>query len=404
MQTSLAWPIPVVWIVALVSSSCARVVEPAASGSGGAGRGVSTIGSSSALVGSTTGAGGGSVGPLGCVGSGLFVGAGSPSISKASLRGPDGWLASHQGPPAREVAAVLDPYEHFSLFRIGLDGAPSYVRTGDGATYEEHPVEGFAPLDSLASPRSFGDVTTILLGRTAEGPTLAMFDPDAFDWYGWQSVPSGFDVTSSIALSSQSGITVAGRGPSGTLCWGDGPFSGPLTGTSCLPDAAPSGGEIPVTPPSVVSLLGGDEVFFYFSSAGGAVSARTRHAGVFGPASTLADHRIGVRFAATATRLGDALLVVSATSGELSIARYDTVKGFGPLVHVASDAGIESPLAATPGVCGNDALFAYVAETDHDLVRVVRVSGMAALAEDALAFAPGDRVLAVDLATKKASD
>lgn len=391
-MTHFAWPRPIPWIFlgALAASACGGVVIEGnpSGGSGGQTSSTSTGSKSSSKGGATTTSGVGGMTPLpepSCVfDEGLVVAASSSVASRVRVRTASGWTAEHAGAPATSLAATVDPYGAFSVLSTSASGAPSFVRSTDGLSFEPHAVNGWAPLAPVVAPTVFAyGGSSVLLGRTQAGASLAYFDPDAFDWYSWQTVPPGFDVTSSVALGADAAVMVVGRGLQGQLCDAEMP-SASFDPIHCFNTPAPSGGEIPVTPPKAISLPNGDAAIVFFSAAGSEISVTTRHHGVWSPMSATSSDKIGVVFDAAPVADGKIAIAVTSTSGELSLLWFDPAAGFGAPVHVADHASIQGVQAAAPGVCGDDALFAYL--TDGHRVDIARIRGTQSATETVFDF------------------
>lgn len=80
--------------------------------------------------------------------------------------------------------------------------------------------------------------------------------------------------------------------------------------------------------------------------------------------------------------------------------RFSPATGWGASIAVAADVVIGQELAAAPGICGDDALFAYASGSVDGTINVARVRGDAA-ATTTLVTLPGDPLSQITLATRQ---
>jgi hypothetical protein len=368
-------------------------VTPGAGGSGAGGSPSSTTTSASPTSASTSsstgtgGSGGSSIGPLTCLpGEGAIV-VGSSSYQSAvavAVLDQGTWTeAAGVVPTARYTAAYVDVYNQLAVFWLeqkGVVDQAHFARTKDGTAFDFHDVDGWHP---LSSPLFRANDST-LVGRDAQGTSLAYYDSDAMDWYAWQSAPLPFTVSSAATLATSGAVVLVGFNNKQELCdvtldagaaWG---------APSCHPELhVTTGQEIPSPPPQLVALPSGDAVAVYFTSYGD-LTATVLHDGQWSApiTTTLPDHSLS--FAVTSTPAGDVIAGVVLTLGDVAALRFSPAAGWAAPIAIDTytDTGIgfskfQEPAAAT-GICGDDALFAYLAGGIDGEVRVARVRGDAA--------------------------
>jgi hypothetical protein len=271
------------------------------------------------------------------------------------------------------ATTYVDAYHHLGVFWTGTGWKSHFAATADGTTFDAHDVQGWEPY--AGDP--FAAVTTdVLLGADAGGTSLARFDPDAFDWYPYLSSTSAIRVTAAAPFGGTGEMLVVGLGPNQELCdvatidgaWGE---------VHCRDDIHPAqavGGEINVTLPQAATLPNGDVVVLYYhqqDQGGVTLAATTLHAGAWSAPDLASGPNTGIAFAAAATTAGDVMVAIGA--GYAAALRYAPGKGWSAPISLDAHAGYDVSVAR--GVCGDDALIAYVGgDTGHE-VRLARVRG-----------------------------
>jgi len=381
-------------LLATVASCGGTVNEQAAAsgagGSSGTSPPVATSGSSGA--GASTGTGTGAGGddtvlgePLCQLDEGALVMATSAASARIATQYEGRWATDGAVlPPAARVATYVDVYHQMAAFWIDPPGDGSsahFVTTFDGSAFEARDVTGWAPLPSAPVLSPGGP---FLVGAVEAGTNVAFFDPDASDWHPFVG-PISFAASSAAAAAPALGtLTLVGLGDDHELC-DVSVVGGTWQSVRCTPElVVATGGEIPLTRPQVVALPDGVLVAIHYSS-NNTLAATTLFEGVWTSAVGVTSEAIGVSFAAAATPKGDVIVGVVSTSGDVSALRYSSGTGWSAPISVEGGALAQQQLAAAPGVCGDDALLAYLAEAGQ--VRVARVRGGAAGALSVADFA-----------------
>lgn len=373
--------------VAGALAACGGQVDtvPAGGSGGEGGSGGSGSGTTSTITTTSGDAGGGGSGSIpeavcDAVERAIVI-ASSDARSAVAVYNEGTWHpALENGPPAARLATFVDVYHQLGAYWIGTgDDADEshFLRTLDGSTVETYDAMGWAP---LGSQPLFAAADFALVGRTAEGTVAAYFDPDAFDWYPWTpAIP--FNATSGATTSEWNDPMVVGLGDAHELC--DRLIvGGQWTPLHCRADViVATGGEIPVTRPQVVALPGGDSVVVFYQAAGSTLAA-TRYyhkEGLWTAPEAITDSAIGIEFAAAAAPSGDVVVGVISTAGAVSALRFTVASGWSKPIAIDQGAVVTGEntgsIAAAPGICGDDALIAYI--NGFTTVRVARVRGQA---------------------------
>jgi hypothetical protein len=363
-----------------VAQSAGRTGAGGSTSSGLTATSTTSATTSSSVSSSGSGGSGGSIGPLTCLpGEGAIVVGNSNQHAVVAVQHQGTWseIPTAVGGGVIETAAYVDVYHQLSVFwaesALGVYQA-HFIRTIDGTTVEAHDVQGWHPL-SHSPLYTVG--SSILVGRDTLGETsLAYFDPDAMDWIAWLSTP--FNPTSAAAIPALGATVLVGMGLGNVLCdvtldssiaWG------PMQCHPELPVA--TGKEIASPPPQVVALSSGDALAVYFTSYVD-LTAAVLHAGQWSAPVTTKLPDQSLSFAVTSTPSGDALAAVVFTSGNVAALRFSAAAGWGAPIAIDSGASTQQRLAGAPGICGDDAVFAYSAGGIDGEVRVARVRGDAA--------------------------
>lgn len=375
-------------------------------GAGGSASSATSGPTSTSATSSSTGAGGsGSIGPLACLPgeAAIVVGTGYHHSALAVLSQGAWTGAPDVVPAATQTAAYVDVYNQLAVFWTeqsgGVDRA-HFARTEDGASFDTHEVQGWHPKSNTPLFRA-GDST--LVGSVAQGTSVAYYDPDAMDWYAWQSTSTPFTVTSAATLTTSGAVVLAGFGYEHDLCdvtldaatttWG---------AAKCHPEIHVwLGNEIPTMPPQLVALPSGDAVAVYFTSYGDLTATVLQDGQWSSPVTTkLPDQSLS--FAVTSTPAGDVIAGVVLTSGDLVALRFSPAAGWAAPIAVDTGASISLGFAAATGICGDDALFAYSAGESDGELRVARVRGDAAETTTIAKFVE-DYPLSLSLATRRST-
>lgn len=386
------------------SAACSTQVDIAASaastGAGGAtSSGIAATSTASAST-SSSSSSSGVIGDLHCrPGEGAIVAGTSGTQTAVAVQIEGAWSQVPGAVPghAFQSVAYVDVYRRLEVLWTEQSGGADhahFVGTQDGVAFETHDVVAWHP--HAAAP-IFPVGPSILVGRDDQGTSLAYYDPDAFDWTPWQT--TSFLPTAAAAAGSAT--LLVGVAPSHALCevtldatatWGP---------THCHAELLVwTGGEIPAAPPHLAALPGGDVVAIYATSYID-LAAAIFHAGVWSTPLPLKLPEQSVSNAVTATADGDVLVGVVSTAGKLDVIRFSPVTGWGTSIAVATDVVIGQELAAAPGICGDDAIFAYASGSVDGTINVARVRGDAA-ATTTIATLPGDPLSQITLATRQA--
>ena len=377
-------------VVAL--AACGSEVNVAATGTGG-GSSTSSASNGGASASSTASGGGGGGGlpaPVCQMNEAAIVAAiGEHGVVAFNQEGT--WTENaYLIPAAAQVTTYEEAYHQLGVFwtETTQDSPQShFATTWEGNGFELHDVHGWDPLSS--SPL-VTVAPSLLLGSTSEGSTLAIFAGSS-DWHPVSKGGAPFVVTSAVALGGGSvSVFGVGVGPQHQLC--DVDIYWLETGwmnLHCRDELKVfTGNEILVAPPRVVVLPSGDLVVVYHESYT-TIAATRLHAGSWSaPESiTLAGQSLDV--AITATPGGDVIAAVPATSGLVSAVRYVPGVGWGTPLPIEQMSDPVAAISAAPGICGDDAMIAYVASSLHADVRVARVRGGAVEARTVASFTQG---------------
>ncbi|MDI1442640.1 hypothetical protein [Polyangium sp. 6x1] len=371
--------------IVVAVAACGSEVEVDTTGAGG-GSSTSSASSGDASVSSSSAGGSG--------GSGGSGGLPAPTCAKgeAAILAALAWqngkvVVNHEGTwtegapslaGAYAVTTYVDVYNHLGVFWTEqIDAWRShFATTSDGTSFDVHDAHGWFP-------QAWSPLVTVgrslLLGNAGEGSVLAYFDPDAFDWHPYPD-PAPFDVTSAVIREAAGTVLGVGLGPLHDLCdteifWADG---GSWTDPHCRDDVEVfMGNEIPVAPPRAVALPNGDVVVVYHESYV-KLAATMNHAGIWSAPESITLPEQGLDVALTTTPGGDVIVGVPGTSGGVFALRYGPGVGWGEPFPIGTTSSSTSPISAAPGICGDDALIAYVDGGIDGEVRVARIRGDAA--------------------------
>ncbi len=359
----------------------------AAAGSGGSGATTVTAGGSG---GGGNGSGGGGDGGSGglpepeCVGGeGAIVFASGYGKSRLAVRFGGSWSDAAGPGPAAQAAARVDEWGRLSVFWTGLgaDQDKSHTTyTEDGSAFESVDVQGWAPL-SYGPLFALSDRT--LAGGVAEGTSVAHLDADAWEWVQ-NAPPTPFKATWGAQRPDDNRAMLVGLDDNHQLCttWLGGQDWAPL---KCRPDIkVPTGGEIPNTRPRAVALPNGDMAVVFYTQAAGALAITRFYHGdaLWSEPDPIEDSRIGIQFAVTAAASGDVIVATTSTAGDVSALRYSFGDGWSEPIPIDQGAAVagsgNGSIAAAPGICGDDALIAYLGNEIDTKVHVARVRGQTA--------------------------
>jgi hypothetical protein len=359
-------------------AACSTQVEttPTSSGTGTGGTTSSSIAASTTTSSSTGGSG--SLGPLACApGEGAIVVGSSYDQASVSVLNDGAWIEDATSFPAPQLtAAYVDVYNRLGVFwtshALDVESA-HYLTTKDGASFDTHDVPTWAPpaYIPLFSIGTYG-----LAGRDNQGLTTARYDADAMNWYPWAATK--FEAMSGAALATSPDIVFIGVNDSYELCdltliAGD--SFGP---TSCHPELKVwLGDDLPAPPPKLVALPDGDAVAIYATSFVD-ITAVVLHDGKWSSPVTAALPQFMYSFAAAVAPSGDVLVGMTGGASQLHAMRFSPGAGWGATILIADGAHIPAQdIAAAPGICGDDALFAYATDEANGEIRVARVRGSA---------------------------
>ncbi len=365
-------------------AACGGVVDVAGSGGAGTGSSTSTHGTSSSSSGDA---------PTGmlpaptCAADEGAIVAGVGSHTLVAVDRAGAWKLGPSLPQASALTTYVDANRDLGVLWVDASLEPSgshYRTTHDGVTFAAHDMSGWTPLAgdplspvAVAPNASFA---TYLIGDTGAGTTIGEFYAGAPDWY-----PSVLPATpfraSSAAYAPGVGTLAVGVDSQWALCdvrsaedidvagWHD---------VHCRPEAlVDSGGEIPRRAPQASSLPNGDIAVVFFARGGmtAQLAATVLHEGTWTTPVPIGGDEIGIEFASAASPDGDVLVGVVSTSGVLTALRF--VPGTGWAKPMTLDVGLspEARIGVAPGICGDDALFAYPAGMPSTDVRVARIRG-----------------------------
>lgn len=303
----------------------------------------------------------------------VIAGASEGSSSAVAVQSEGAWLPEKLIDGGPQTVAYVDVNHRLAVAWVGFSPTGSeahFTSTSDGTDFDLHDIPAWHPY--VSSPL-FSVDPAVLVGRDDQGTSLAHYDSGAMSWAPWLSTPfvpsSGATVE---ALGSKTTVLV-GAGPNQELCDISLDLDSAAWGTvKCHPELPHViGGELPL--PQVVALPNGDVVVVYPTSSV-ELSAVVLHQGQWSKPVPSSSSTAAASLAVTATPSGDVLAGVISTSGEVSSRRFSPGVGWSAPIQIDKNA-LATWISAAPGICGDDALFAYIMGAGGPAVRVARVRG-----------------------------
>jgi hypothetical protein len=329
----------------------------------------------------------------------ILAAAGERTLVVAGVRGLWSPAQTAATTRARNVAAFVGP-GGFGLYWVNAESVGLHA-TMAGASLAPPSSVPWAPAGpaniAWATARQVGASATTLVANRGDRLTAARLDALG----GWSFVDSPEPLAlarPSAAQAATGEVIVAAAGIDRVLVDLTPTATGWSVGRRHEDVRVHRDTEIETSGPAVVAQDDGDITIFYLAS-NTSLAAITRRGNAWS-APVTASIDSSLTFVATAARTAGAIVGVRTLSGTLLALSYSSATGFGAPI-VLDEAGYGEPdaLAAAPGFCGDEALFAYGSGAD---LRFARVNPGFASVTGVLATAgTGANVTRVALVTKE---